>query len=145
MKKTILAVAILASSIAAVAQDEHGPLIDRGLIFDVVNMCGIILIIYLISAFILQLLRQNFDYRLKSKIVEKGTDEHIVDKLVQPEKKDQRNILLQWFCTLTGIAIGFLIMNFTQPFGLHSLAIMAFSVAAGLGVYYLLSKRSKNQ
>jgi hypothetical protein len=144
MKKTILALVILVSSVAAFAQGDQGPLIDRGLVFDVVNMCGIILTIYLISAFILQLLRQNFDYRLKSKIVEKGTDEHIVDKLVQPEKKDQRNTILQWFCTLTGIAIGFLIMAFTQPYGLHSLAIMAFSVATGLGVYYILSRRSKN-
>lgn len=143
MKKTILALAILASSIAAFAEDDHGPLIDRGLIFDVVNMCGIILVIYLISSFILQLLRQNFDYRLKSKIVEKGTDEHLVDKLIQPEKKDTRNTVLQWFCTLMGIAIGFLIMNFTHP-GLPSLSIMAFSVAAGLGVYYILSRRSKN-
>ena len=144
MKKTILALAILVSSVAAFAQDDHAPLIDRGLVFDVINMCGIILTIYLISAFILQLLRQNFDYRLKSKIIEKGTDEHIVDKLVQPEKKDKLNTVLQWFCTLTGIAVGFLIMTFAQPFGLHSLAIMAFSVAAGLGVYYIFSRRSKN-
>ena len=144
MKKTILALLILTSAVAAYAQEAPGPLIDRGLVFDTVNMCGIILVIYLISAFILQMLRQNFDYRLKSKIVEKGTDEHIVDKLVQPEKKDNLNTVLQWFCTLTGIAIGFLIMTFTQPFGLHSLAIMAFSVAAGLGVYYFFSKRSKD-
>jgi hypothetical protein len=43
-----------------------------------------------------------------------------------------------------GIAIGFMIMTFTQPYGLHSLAIMAFSVAAGLGIYYLFIRRTKN-
>ncbi len=144
MKKIILALLILTSTVSAYAQEAPGPLIDRGLVYDTVNMCGIILVIYLISAFILQLLRQNFDYRLKSKIVEKGTDENTVSKLVQPDKKDSRNTLLQWFCTLIGIAIGFTIMKFTQPFGLHSLAIMAFSVAAGLGVYYFISRRPKN-
>jgi FtsH-binding integral membrane protein len=144
MKKTLIALAILSSTIAAYAQDTHEPLIDRSLVFSVINICTIILVIYLISSFILQLLRQNFDYRLKNKILEKGTAENIVSQLMQPDKKDSRNTLLQWFCTLMGIAIGFTIMNFTQPFGLHSLAIMAFSVAAGLGAYYYFSRRNKN-
>lgn len=144
MKKTLLALAILTSTFAAYAQDKPEPLIDRGTIAEMISLCGIVLVIYLISAFIIQLIRQNLDYRLKSKIVEKGTEEHIVHQLVTPDTKDVRSTILQWVCALIGIATGFTLMYFTQPVGLHSLAIMAFSVAAGLGTYYLLTRRSKN-
>jgi FtsH-binding integral membrane protein len=144
MKKAIIAAAILSSTIAANAQDKQEPLIDRELVFDMVHICAVVLVIYLISSFILQLIRQNLDYRLKSKIVEKETAENIVGQLVQSDKTNPANTILQWFCTLMGIAIGFMIMTFTQPYGLHSLAIMAFSVAAGLGAYYLFTRRNKN-
>jgi FtsH-binding integral membrane protein len=144
MKKAIIAAAILTSTIAANAQDKQEPLIDRELVFDLVHICAVVLIIYLISSFILQLIRQNLDYRLKSKIIEKQPNENVVAQLVPADKTNSVNTVLQWFCTLVGIAIGFMIMTFTQPFGLHSLAIMAFSVAAGLGIYYLFTRRNKN-
>ncbi|HEV3324745.1 MAG TPA: hypothetical protein VG052_04045 [Puia sp.] len=145
MKKAFIAAAILMTSIVAKAQDNQEPLINRELIFDLIHICAVVLIIYLISSFILQLIRRNLDYRLKSRIIEKETAENIVAQLVQPDKTNPVNTLLQWFCTLVGIAIGFTIMAFTGPFGLHSLAIMAFSVAAGLGTYYLFIRRGKNQ
>jgi hypothetical protein len=144
MKKTVIAAAILMSSIAVKAQDNQEPLITRELIFDLIHIIAVVSIIYLISSFILQLIRHNLDYRLKSRIIEKETAENIVGQLVQPDKTNPVNTLLQWFCTLLGIAIGFTIMTFTRPFGLHSLAIMAFSVAAALGTYYLLIRRGKN-
>ena len=144
MKKAIIAAAILTSTIVANAEDKQEPLITREVIFDLVHICAVVLIIYLISSFILQLIRQNLDYRLKSKIIEKGTDENVVGQLMPADKTNPLNTILQWFCTLVGVAIGFLIMTFTQPFGLHSLAIMAFSVAAGLGIYYFFTRRNKN-
>ena len=144
MKKAIIAAAILTSTIVANAEDKQEPLITREVIFDLVHICAVVLIIYLISSFILQLIRQNLDYRLKSKIIEKGTAENVVGQLMPADKTNPVNTILQWFCTLVGIAIGFMIMTFTQPFGLHSLAIMAFSVAAGLGIYYLFTRRNKN-
>ena len=144
MKKAIIAAAMLTSTIVANAEDKQEPLITREVIFDLVHICAVVLIIYLISSFILQLIRQNLDYRLKSKIIEKGTAENVVGQLMPADKTNPVNTILQWFCTLLGVAIGFLVMTFTQPFGLHSLAIMAFSVAAGLGIYYFFTRRNKN-
>jgi FtsH-binding integral membrane protein len=144
MKKTLLALAILTSTFAAYAQDGKEPLIDRSLISDFLNLCGIVLVVYLISAFILQLFRQNLDYRLKSKIIEKGTPENIVGQLMQPDKKDSRNVTLQWLCTLSGIGLGFILMIVTRPIGLHSFAIMAFCVVGGLGAYYFFTRPNKN-
>ena len=42
------------------------------------------------------------------------------------------------------VGIGFLIIELTEPYGLHSLAIMALSIAAGLIVYYYFARRTKN-
>ena len=65
----------------------------------------------------------------------------VVAQLLQPESgKEKRNYLLQWFFILVAIGIGFTIMNLTRPFGLHSLAIMAFSIAAGFGGYYFFTR-----
>jgi hypothetical protein len=143
MKKAFIVIAALGGSIVAYGQDKAEPIIDRGLIFDLVHICAVMLIIYLISSFILQLLRQNFDFRLKSKIIERQTEEHIVSQLVQSDRINPLNSVLQWICALISVGVGFALINLTQPFGLHSLAIMAFSVAAGLGVYYYLAKRAK--
>ena len=145
MKKIFLAIAILTSTIAAYAEDDQRPLIDHSLIADVLSLCGVLLVIYLISMFILQLVRNSMDYRLKSKIIEKGTAGDIVGQLVQSETKkpDNDNTLMQWLWTMVGIGIGFTGMQFTRPLGLHSLAIMAFCVAAGLGGYYFFSRKNK--
>jgi hypothetical protein len=143
MKKALIIIAALGGSIVAYAQDKPEPLINRELIFDLVHVIMFILVVYLISSFILQLVRQNFDFRLKSKMLERQTEEHIVRQLVQPEKINPLNSVLQWICALVAVGVGFALINVTLPFGLHSLAIMALSVAAGLGVYYFIAKRTK--
>ena len=99
MKKALIIIAALGGSIVAYAQDKPEPLINRDLIFDLVHICSVLLIIYLISSFILQLVRNNFDFRLKSKIVERQTDEQVVSQLVQPDKINPMNTLLQWICS----------------------------------------------
>jgi hypothetical protein len=100
-------------------------------------------VIYLVSNWILQMIKQNLDYKLKSKLIEKETSENIIVQLVQPNKKDEGNgkTILQWFFILAGIGAGFTIITFTAPFGLHSLAIMAFCIAAGFAGYYYASRR----
>lgn len=144
MKKSFLFVTFLAGSLATYAQDQPEPLVNRELLYSILNTCSLVIVIYLIANFLVRIVRYNFDFRLKSKIVEKQTAEGIVSQLVQPEKTNTMRTILQWFCTLLGVGIGFTIMTLTQPLGLHSLAIMAFSVAAGLGTYYYLGKKAKN-
>lgn len=143
MKKIITAIAILFTSLVAFAQDDKEPLINRQIIFDLLNISAIVLVIYLISNFILQLIKQNFDYRLKTRIIEKETAENIIVQLIQPNKKDPGNTLMQWFFIMAAIGAGFLIIYFTRPFGLHSVAIMAFCIAAGLAGYYYFTRWSE--
>jgi hypothetical protein len=143
MKKILSTTAVLMISLAAIAQDDKEPLINRQLIFDVLNICAVVGVIYLISNWILQMMKTNLDYRLRNKVIEKETAENIVAQILQPGKRDEGNgkSILQWFFILAGIGIGFTLINFTRPYGLHSLAIMAFSIAAGFAGYYYASRR----
>ena len=144
MKKLLTTTSVLIISLAAFAQDDKEPLINRQLIFDMLNICAVVGVVYLISNWILQMMKSNLDYRLKSKIIEKETAENIVIQLVQPVKKDNANekTVLQWFFMLAGIGVGFTLINFTRPYGIHSLAIMAFCIAAGFAGYYYYSRKS---
>jgi hypothetical protein len=144
MKKVLFIIAALGGSIVAYAQDKPEPLINREFIFDLIHIIAVLLVIYLISSFILQIVRSNFDFRLKSKILERQTEEQVAGQILQPDKVSPLNTVLQWICALVAVGIGFLIIELTEPYGLHSLAIMAFSVAAGLIVYYRLAPRPKN-
>lgn len=143
MKKVVVFAAAICGSVVAYAEDKPEPLINRDFIFDFIHIIAVILVIYLISSFILQLLRSNFDFRLKSKILERQADENIVAQLIRPDRVNPLNTVLQWVCTLAAVGVGFMLIEFTQPFGLHSLAIMAFCVATGLGLYYYVAQRAK--
>ncbi len=143
MKKIISTSAILCFAFAARAQENFDPLKDRQLYFDVLNICGVLAAVYLISSFILQLIRNHYSFRIKNRILDKGTEENIVRQLLQPDKKENKNYILQWFCMLAAIGAGFFLVNLIRPFGLHSLAIMAFSIAAGFGAYYYFARQSE--
>ena len=144
MKKLFVTVITITAALAASAQDNNfDPFKDRQFIFDSVNICAVLLVIYLLSNFILRIIKQSLEFKLKNKIIDKGTGEPVVAQLMQPEtNKEKRNYLLQWFFILAAIGLGFSIMNLSRPFGLHSLAIMAFSIAAGFGGYYFFTRET---
>jgi hypothetical protein len=142
MKKLLSTTSILLLALAAAAQDKEifEPLKDRQFYFDILNICSVLVGMYLISAFIQGLVRQYYGFRIKNRMLDKGTEENIVRHILQPEKKENRAYVLQWFCMLTAIGCGLVLVNWIRPFGLISLATLAFSVAAGFGAYYYFSK-----
>ena len=148
MKKLFVTISTIVFALSSNAQDNNNfePFKDRQFIFDSVNICAILLVIYLLSNFILRIIRQSLDFKLRNKIIDKGTSEPIVAQILQPESnKEKRNYLLQWFFILAAVGLGFTIMTITKPFGLHSLAIMAFSIAAGFGGYYFFTRENGNK
>jgi hypothetical protein len=137
MRKVILFSGILFTSVSLQAQEVFYPLQDRQFVFDVLNICAVLLVIYMISRFILQLIKLYLDRRLKGRIIELQTPENIIHQLLPVAKKEKGAELLQWFFVLAGIAVGFVIVKLTMPFGLHSMAILAACVAGGCaGAYY---------
>jgi len=147
MKKISITTCIFLLAMAASAQEpvreNFEPFKNREFLFDVLHICATLAVIYMVSSFILLLFRQAMGYRLKNRILDKGTEENIVRQLLQPDKKDNKNYTLQWFFMLVAIGIGLLLVRLTWPFGLHSLAILAFSIAAGFGAYYYFSKQAE--
>lgn len=144
MKKTGLTLTITCLAFIAHARGKDEPLIDRALIFDIINISAMVLVLYLITSFILKLIQQNLTYRLKNKIADKGVGEHIATQLLSDKEKDGRKTILQWFFVMAGIGAGFGFVSISQPFGLHSLAIMFLSIAAGFGGYYLATRQPKS-
>jgi hypothetical protein len=140
MKKILCTAIILGFVFAAQAQDSFDPFHDRQLYFDILNMSGILTGMYLISSFILQIFRQHYSYRIRNRILDKGTEENVARQVLQPEKKENRHYALQWFFSLASIGIGLILVTLVRPFGLLSLAILALSLAAGFGTYYYFAR-----
>ena len=140
MKKILGTAIILGFVLVPQAQDNFDPLRDRQLYFDILNISAILTGMYLISSFILQIFRQHYGYRIKNRMLDKGTEENVVRQMLQPEKKENKNYILQWFFTLAAIGIGLILVTVIRPYGLRSLAILALSLAAGFGAYYYFTK-----
>ena len=90
-------------------------------------------------------MKRIFEHRLKNKIVDKGISDNIAQSILAthtPEDNKYANV--KWFAILAGIGIGLTGVNYTQPLGFHSLAIMAFSISLSfLGFYLFTRNREK--
>jgi hypothetical protein len=145
MKKIKLTVVVSLLAIVTQAQDHQNfdPFKDRDFLFDSLHIGAMLIAIYLISSFILQIFKSGMTNRLKNRMLDKGTEENIVRELLQPDKKENKNYILQWFFILVSIGVAFLLLMITRPFGLYSISIIAFSVAAGFGAYYYFTRHER--
>src|SRR5882762_2085196 len=103
MKKISITAFISLLAIAAQAQEvkeNFEPFKDRGFIFDTLHICATLAVIYMVSYFILQVIKNAMTHRIKHRMLDKGTEENIVRELLQPEKKENKNYILQWFFML---------------------------------------------
>ena len=147
MKKISLTVFVSLLAIATQAQDHENfePFKDRDFLFDILHIGTMLIAIYLIASFILQIFKTGMTARIKNRMLDKNTEENIVKELLQPDKKENKNYILQWFFILVAIGVAFLLLMLTSPFGLHSLAIIAFCIAAGFGAYYYFTKHNEER
>jgi len=147
MKKISITAFISLITFVAQAQPQEvfDPFKDRDFIFDAMHICTMLVAIYLISSFILQAIKAAMTARIKNRILDKGAEENIVRELLRPEKKENKNQILQWFFMLVAIGVGLLLVKIILPFGLHSLAILALCIAAGFGAYYYFSRQTDKE
>ena len=125
------------------AQNNFEPFRDREFLFDTLHICGTLAVLYLVCYFLLQIIKNAMSFRIRNRILDKGTEENIVRQILQPDKKENKKYILQWFFMLLAIGIGFVLVKMIGPFGLYSLAILAFSIAAGFGSYYYFSREKE--
>lgn len=143
IRKTIAIITIVFFPFVVKAQTidlPWGGTIDSELI----KIGASILVLYLLTVFILSIIRTILDYRLRSKMVEKGVSDQVVEQFLRPGNKDAKTQAIKSFLLFLGIALGLTIINFTLPFGIHSIAIMAFSISLGFLVYFYYLKNSGN-
>ena len=137
MKKIIAFAAFIFTSTIMKAQSSEGQYLDR----EIFNACAVIFTVALFMIFILTILKRLLEYRLKNKIVDKGIPDSAVSSLLNLNNSENKNINIKWFSLLAGVGIGLIIVNYTQPLGIHSLAIMSLSISASYLGYYFFTRR----
>lgn len=141
MKKTILSISAFLLCLAASAQGDAG--FAQQLNMEVFRAIAIIVTLVVFMVFIFSMLKLILDNRLKNRIVDRGIGEDMASSLLQTKGEDSRQQVIKWFALLAGVGAGFTIINYTQPVGYHSLAIMAFSISISFLGYYFFLKQSE--
>jgi hypothetical protein len=143
MKRIVTAAAVLFTTTGLHAQPAYDPFHDSYFINELNKNITILIFFAIIGIFVIAFMRVTFDHRLKAKMIEKGVSENLAAQFLRSNTRNMKNEAIKWFCIFTGLGTGLLIVNLFQPYGLHSLAILSFSIAAGFLGYYLFSRRSE--
>lgn len=141
-KVLVITTATLATSVVANAQDSDPYYLmnyNRGIF----ETCAVIFVVAMFMVFIITVMKKIFEHRLKNKIVDKGISETVAQSILETKSAEEnKNVNIRWFSILAGIGIGLTGVNYTQPLGFHSLAIMAFSVSLSFLGYYLFVRNT---
>ena len=111
---------------------------------DIFETCSVIFVVGMFMFFIMAVMKKIFEHRLKNKIVDKGISENIAQSILETRTNvDSKYANIKWFAILAGIGLGLTGVNYTQPLGFHSLAIMAFSISLSFLGYYFFIRNSE--
>jgi hypothetical protein len=141
MKKIATTTIIAATGFAAHAQGRVVSIQDERPMLEVL---GTITLVAMVMFTILTLFKRVMDYRLKNKLIDKGISDAAIASILQVDPNENRNVNIKWFAILAGIGTALTIIYYTQPLGIHSLAIMAFCLSISfLGYYFFLKQSGK--
>jgi len=140
MKKIYLTLLLFPAALGANAQGNTNLMNDSANLKEFVSDIVILLMIFMVTSFILTLIRLLLDNGLKKKMVEMGTPETVVSQLMTTGKNEVKNSL-KWFCTLCGIAAGLGIIGFYHLSDIYALMVIAFCLAIGFLGHFLLASR----
>ena len=140
MKKiNILAALVLATSPVFAQGGRQTSLYDP----EVIRIVFTIAVVIIFMVFILLVMKLYLGHRLKNKIMDKGLSENIAASILQTNPQEDRNSNIKWFSLMAGLGAGLLVVYYTQPLGIHSLAIMTFSISAIFLGYDLFTRYAK--
>jgi hypothetical protein len=140
MKKFFFITIATLAPVALFAQEYYRLPDNRQMSSQLISIPATIFVMYLVGAFILHIIRTALDHRLRSKLVDKGVTDKVAGQFLQPAGRDLRSQALKWCLMLTGTGIGLTAVYYTLPLDIHSLAIMAFSIALSYLAYFLYLK-----
>jgi len=134
MKKIPYIICLTMLPYLARAQSKDMAFFDQ----DMIKICLALISTGVLLLFILEVVKQFFDYRLKNRIIELRVPEEVANAILKPETGRSS---MKWVSVFTAVGIGLTLIHFARPLGIHSVAILAFSTAAGfLGFFYYLRK-----
>lgn len=111
---------------------------------DVFNVSASIIVLIVVLAFIITMTRQIFENKIKNKIIDKGISESQISAIFQANSGDSKYVNIKWFMLMVGLGLGLIIIHYTMPLGIHSLAVMAFSIAISfLAYHYFLQRKTE--
>ena len=134
MKKIVTVLASVMTVNVIFAQGDSGYNV-----METVRIVSSFFVLIAFMVFIMALLKKVFEHRLKNKIVDKGVSESVTASILQT-RDEGRHVNVKWFALLASSGGGLLIVNNTQPLGIHSIAIMALSLSVGFLGYFLYLK-----
>ena len=140
MKKIYITLLLFSAAFSANAQSNPSLMSDRATFEEFVRNIVILLMIFMVTSFILTMIRLILDNGLKKKIIEMDTPETVVSQLMATGKNEVRNSL-KWFCALCGIAAGLGIIGCYHLTDIYALMVIAFCLAIGFLGHFLLSNR----
>lgn len=137
MKKIISTAAIIIAPLTLSAQDVNSEHMNM----EVFNVISTIFVVGLFMVFIMGIMKRIIDFRLKRKIIDKGIPDSLASSIIQTNPKEDRNLNIKWFAILAGMGVALTIINYTQPIGIHSMAILAFCIAGSFLGYYFFTRQ----
>lgn len=155
MKKIILSFSGLSLSAFAFAQATKDsiplppqPNFNREVMESVnnINYIEAIMPIFAIAPIVLltiYLTKFILDHRLRNKIIDRGISEQLAASILEKNEANRKDESIKWALLFMGLGTGLLIAYYTKPFDIHSLAIMAFSLAASYLGYFFYQKKQK--
>lgn len=129
------------STLVAKAEDPSLAALDK----DIQVLIGMLIGIALLSFTILSVIRRWMDYRLKNKLIDNGLSESVIHSILQDGEIRNKNSNIKWFAILAGLGTALTIINYTLPLGIHSIAIMTFSVSLSFLLYFFYLKYTEKQ
>ena len=110
---------------------------------EVLQVAAAIFVVGMFMYFIISIMKKILEHRLKNKIVDKGISENMAQSILATSSTGQsKDANIKWFAILAGLGIGLTGVEMTRPLGVHSLAIMAFSISLSFLGYYFFARHS---
>ncbi len=100
-----------------------------------------ILFISFLVFMLTSLVKYFLDFRLKSKLIERGMSEQLSAYLLSQYDKNNHKEVVKLAILCCGMGVGLTMVYLTAPVHIHSLAIMAFSLALSYLAYFFYLRR----
>lgn len=146
MKKVVTTILVQLATVQAFAQNEritaHPP---NTIVPGEEAPIGQVLLPILFMAFLIfmliTLIRYFLEFRLKSKLIDRGMTEQLSAYLLDKNAQEKRNEAIKLAILFCGVGAGLGVTYLTAPIHIHSLAIMAFSLGLSYLAYFFYLRR----